>query len=159
MPGELRVSIPGMPTAYYRNAERTAERFKYGWFLTRDIGRVTTDGLIEIEGRVDDRINLGGQKLHPERIENVLQQHPEVREAAVFPVENRVGNPVLLAAVVLNHAGKIEKPLTEFCRERKLGGIAPRRFLLVKELPRNPAGKLMRSALPELLRRAEKLPQ
>lgn len=151
--GELWVSVPGQPMGYHNNPERTAARFCDGWFKTGDIGLVTADGLVRIEGRADDRINLGGQKFQPERVESVLQQHPEVKEIAVFTVNDQQGDKVLVAAAVLNHGGQVQKKFTEFCREQRLGGLMPRRFFVVKELPRNPAGKLVRAELPRLLAR------
>jgi acyl-CoA synthetase (AMP-forming)/AMP-acid ligase II len=151
--GELRVKVPGMPTEYYMNPERTAEKFRDGWFYTNDIGMLTPEGLIRLEGRSDDRINLGGLKLYPERVENVLNTHPDIRDSAVFTVPDKDGNKALVAAVVLNHEGKPKSSLLEYCREHKLGGMTPKRFFIVKELPRNDAGKLIRSALPELLRK------
>jgi acyl-coenzyme A synthetase/AMP-(fatty) acid ligase len=151
--GELRVRVPGMPSEYYMNPERTAEKYRDGWFYTSDIGMITPEGLIRLEGRSDDRINLGGLKLYPERVETVLNAHPDVRDSAVFVVPDKDGNKALVAAVVLNHEGKPDNSLIEYCREHKLGGMTPKRFFVVKELPRNEAGKLVRSALPELLRK------
>jgi acyl-coenzyme A synthetase/AMP-(fatty) acid ligase len=151
--GELRVRVPGMPTEYYMNPERTAEKFRDGWFYTNDIGMLTSDGLVRLEGRSDDRINLGGLKLYPERVESVLNSHPAVRDSAIFTVPDKDGNKVLVAAVVLKQDGQPVNDMVEFCKERKLGGMTPRRFFIVKELPRNEAGKLMRAALPELLRK------
>jgi acyl-coenzyme A synthetase/AMP-(fatty) acid ligase len=151
--GELRVRVPGMPSAYYMNPERTAEKYRDSWFYTNDIGMLTPEGLIRLEGRSDDRINLGGLKLYPERVETVLNAHPDVRDSAVFTIPDKDGNKVLVAAVVLNREGKPDNSLIEHCRERKLGGMTPRRFFVVKELPRNESGKLVRSALPEMLRK------
>ncbi|WP_281193263.1 class I adenylate-forming enzyme family protein [Magnetospirillum moscoviense] len=153
--GELRVRVPEMPAEYYMNPERTAEKFRDGWFYTNDIGTVTSDGLVRLEGRSDDRINLGGLKLYPERVEAVLNSHPDVRDSGVFTVSDKDGNKVLVAAVVLKQADQPVSDMVEFCKERKLGGMTPRRFFIVKELPRNEAGKLMRAALPELLRRRD----
>jgi acyl-coenzyme A synthetase/AMP-(fatty) acid ligase len=151
--GEIRVRVPQMPQAYYMNPQRSAEKFRDGWFYTSDIGLLNEEGLLRIEGRSDDRINLGGVKLYPERVEHVLNSHPEVRDSAVFALPDQDNNKVLVAALVLDHDGKPEANLIDFCRERKLGNLTPRRFFIVKELPRNPAGKLLRSALPTLLRK------
>jgi acyl-coenzyme A synthetase/AMP-(fatty) acid ligase len=151
--GELRVQVPGMPQAYYMNPERTAQKFRAGWFYTSDMGCVTRDGLVKIEGRNDDRINLGGVKLYPERVEAVLNAHPEVKEAAVFAMPDKEGNKVLVAAVVASHEGALKHKLTDYCRERALGQLTPKQFFLVKELPRNPTGKIIRADLPALIRK------
>ena len=152
--GELRVQVPGMPQAYYLNPKRTAEKFRDGWFYTSDMGCITVEGLVKIEGRSDDRINLGGVKLYPEQVESVLNAHPELKESAVFAIPDKDGNKVLVAAVVVAHEGALAHKLVDYCRERKLGQLMPKQFFLVKELPRNPTGKILRFELPALLRKA-----
>ena len=149
--GELRVKVPAMPPCYHLNAERTALQFRDGWFMTRDVGFVTQDGLVKLEGRMDDKINLGGVKFYPERVEAVLNAHPEVREAAAFVIEDQKQNKILVAAVVPNHAPPFHLKLSDYCKERNLGKMAPQRFILVRELPRNPSGKILRSELPALV--------
>jgi acyl-coenzyme A synthetase/AMP-(fatty) acid ligase len=151
--GELRVRVPGMPSAYYLNEERTAQRFREGWFYTGDVGFVTAQGLVSIEGRLDDRINLGGTKFYPESIEGVLNSHPEVNESAVFVLHDKEENPMLVALVVAKHPGPLNHKLVDFLRLRKLGAKTPQRFFLVKELPKNPTGKIMRHELVALVNR------
>ncbi len=153
--GELRVKLPSMLPGYYKNEQRTAEKFRDGWFYTSDIGSVDKNGLIKIDGRSDDKINLGGMKFYPERVERVLDAHPEVNEAAIFTMPDKNNEPVLVAAVVLSHEGKPDQDLVEYCREKKLGNMTPRRFFIVKELPRNPAGKVVRASLPGLLKKPD----
>ena len=153
-PGEeglLRILVPGMPQHYYDRPEASAERFRDGWFYSSDVGRVTADGLIQISGRDDDRINLGGRKFHAEQVERVLLNHPEVSDAAVVGHENGQGRKVLMALVVLNHEGAPRQKLQPYCRQQRLGDLVPHRFLLMSELPRNEAGKLQRSELAKLL--------
>ena len=148
--GELRTRAPGMPQSYYMNEERTALRFKEGWFMTGDTGYVTQEGLVKIEGRMDDRINLDGFKFYPERIESVLGAHPELKECAVFEIAGPDQKKILVAAVVPKHPPPFELKLSDYCQQKKLGNMTPRRFILVRELPRNPTGKLIRSMLPDL---------
>ena len=151
--GELRLRMPGMVQAYYLNEEKTAERFRDGWFMTRDCGFVTQDGLVKLEGRVDDKINLEGVKFFPERVETVLNAHPQVQDSAVFVVEDKERNKFLVAAVVPKSAPPFALKLVDYCKQRKLGKMAPQRFVLVRELPRNASGKIIRASLPELFAR------
>ena len=151
--GELRVRVPGMPSAYYLNEERTAQRFRDGWFYTGDMGFVTAQGLVSIEGRLDDRINLGGIKFYPESVEGILNSHPEIKESAVFVLPDEAENPVLVAMVVPKHAGPMNPKLVDFLRGRSLGIKNPKRFFLVKALPKNPTGKILRHELPALVNR------
>ncbi len=149
--GELRVKVSGMPQRYHLNDERTAQQFVNGWFMTRDVGFITADGMVRIEGRMDDKINLGGLKFYPERVEEILNAHPEVKDAAVFVVEGQDQNKVLMAVVVPKHPPPFALRLVDYCKDKKLGNMAPQRFVLVREIPRNPTGKIMRSALADLI--------
>jgi acyl-coenzyme A synthetase/AMP-(fatty) acid ligase len=150
--GELRVRCPDMPKSYYLNEERSALRFKDGWFMTGDIGWVTKDGLVKIDGRLDDRINLEGVKFYPEQVESVLNAHPELKESAVFVIEGQDKTQLLMAVIVAKHPPPLDLKLVDFCRQKKLGRMTPQRYVWVRELPRNPTGKIMRSALPDLIR-------
>ena len=152
-PGELRIKMPMMPEGYYLDEELTALRFRDGWFMTRDFGLVTSEGMVKIEGRVDDKINLGGVKFYPEHVEAVLNQHPEVKESAVFVIDGQDQSKVLVAVAVPNHKPPLELKLVDFCKQRGLGNRTPLRFTLVPELPRNPMGKIIRSMLPELIKK------
>ena len=151
--GEFRVRVSGMVQGYHQNAERTALQFVDGWFMTRDAGFITADGLVKIEGRMDDKINLGGVKFYPERVENVLNAHPEVKDSAVFVIDGPNQNKVLMAVVVPKHPPPFAQRLVDYCQEKNLGKMAPQRFVLVREIPRNPTGKIMRSALVGLIAR------
>ena len=82
--GLLRFRRPGMANEYYRNPQATALAYRDGWFYPGDTGRIDADGVMYIEGRADERLNLDGRKVEPEPIEAVLQSHPAVAEAAVF---------------------------------------------------------------------------
>jgi len=152
-PGELRARSPMMPQGYYLDEERTAQRFRDGWFMTRDFGFITSDGMVKIEGRVDDKINLGGLKFYPELVEGVLNEHPEVKESAVFLMDDQAQSKILVAVVVPNHKPPLTLKLVDYCQQKKLGNMTPARFVLVRELPRNPMGKIIRSMLPELLKK------
>lgn len=144
--GEIRVSRPGMPQGYYQDPEKTAQKFRDGWFYTGDIGHLDADGALFIEGRIDDRINVGGKKFNPVNIESLLCKHPQVKDAAVFPFEMESGAKVIAAAIVSERAD-IEAELPDFCKTAGMGELTPQRFMLINELPRNPSGKLVRTAL------------
>jgi long-chain acyl-CoA synthetase len=150
--GILRFRRAGMPTEYYRNPEATARSFRRGWFYPGDTGRVEADGLLYVEGRVDDRLNFEGVKVEPAMVERALQSHPAVVEAAAFaaaPDENR---PLLFAAAVLRSPVD-EKALIAHCRQQVGPMYTPARIFFDKALPRNEAGKIVRSKLAERVKR------
>lgn len=149
--GELRVKIPGMPTSYYKDDEKTKTKFRDGWYYTSDIGCVTSDGYVKVEGRSDDRINLAGMKFFPETVEVALNSHHLVSESAVFSLNDKTGVRRLLAFLVLRPTqGPVDLNLVEFCKQKKFGPLTPSTFIVVDALPKNPSGKLLRKELPAL---------
>ncbi|HEX9397977.1 MAG TPA: class I adenylate-forming enzyme family protein [Burkholderiales bacterium] len=149
--GVLRMRRAGMPQEYFRNPEATARAFRDGWFYPGDRGRIDADGLLYIEGRVDDKLNLDGVKIEPVPIEQALEEYPAVAEAAAFAAAPG-GIACLYAAVVLR-APADEKLLIAHCRARIGAGFTPVRIFVVDKLPRNEAGKLLRAELSRRVRR------
>lgn len=149
--GALRFRGPGIATEYYLDPEATALTFRHGWFHPGDTGRIGKDGLLFVEGRLDDRINLGGEKIDPGEIERVLESHPEVVEAGVFAVRTELEIDLLCAAVVLRRPLPAQT-LLEHCRGALGGRQAPARFFNLRRLPRNDNGKLLRLELQRLVK-------
>jgi len=150
--GALRFRRKGMALEYFRNAEATARFFRDGWFYPGDQGRIDAEGLLFIEGRVDDKLNIDGKKVEPTPIEQALEDHPAVAEAAAFVAAPGGGMTRLYAAVVLR-APTDEKTLLGHCRNRVGAGFTPARIFVVKKLPRNETGKLLRAELARRVRR------
>ena len=84
--GEIVLRGPTITRGYDNDAAATAAAFRDGWFRTGDLGYLDSDGYLFIVGRIKDVINRGGQKVAPTEVEEVLLNHPDVVEAAVFPV-------------------------------------------------------------------------
>lgn len=147
--GELWMRAPGQMSGYFRNPKQTAERLHDGWLRTGDRARIDTDGLVHIIGRAEERINRGGFKFYPGEIEAVLEEHPNVREAAVVAVPHAVLGEDPVAFVVVT--GEVdEETLRSHCRRHIAANKIPSRVLLVDELPRGAYGKIVRR---EVLRR------
>ena len=142
--GELRVRVEGMAKGYFGGED--ADRFRDGWFYPRDRGRISSDGLVFVEGRFDDVINVGGRKLAPWLAEGILEQQPGVAEAAVFVLEETAAGP-LLAALIVASGRPIEWPRLAQSVFTKLEVMAPQRYYEVARLPRNTLGKLVRDEL------------
>ena len=143
--GEIRVITTPMPRGYYRDEANTLLRFRDGWFHTGDLGSLSADGLLRIEGRNDDLLNIGGHKVLPWRIEEILLRHPGVKQAAVFGIAADDGGAQLAAALVVDQAEQAER-LAGWCRQH-LGFYDERRVLLLPALPRNELGKIQRGEL------------
>ena len=120
-----------------------------GWVPTRDLGWVDADGYFHHAGRADDVIISAGWTMSAREIEEVLLQHPDVREAAVVGVPDAVRGQVACAFVVSDRAGDAAfvRELQDFARTRLSRHEYPRQVRFVSELPRTPAGKVNRQAL------------
>ena len=148
--GRLRMRGPGMAREYWRDPEATARQFVAGWFYPNDVGAVTQDRTLVIQGRADDLINVGGSKFAPETFEEVLLRVPGVVDAAVFGVPDALGKHRVHAAVVTS--GEIDLAAIEAAFRSAHGLPAPAVVLRVPGLPRTAQGKLNRAALVHYVR-------
>lgn len=120
------------------------------WHRSGDLASADEDGFIWIHGRADDVILCGGFNIHPAMLEQVLERHPEVREAAVTGVpDDRLGAVPVAAVVTLN--GITDAALDAWCRDHLEPYQCPRRFVHVDALPHTDTGKISRPALQQLV--------
>jgi long-chain acyl-CoA synthetase len=150
--GEVRIRVADMPSGYLDDPAGTARGFRDGWFHPGDLALLSPEGMLYLKGRTDDLINYQGVKILPAEIEEVLLAHPNVAEAAAYAVQTERDNEMPGAAVVLRGERDVES-LTRWCTERLRGSRTPRVLLVLKSLPRNAAGKVMRTKLAEMARK------
>ena len=126
-----------------------------GWFPTRDIATLDEDGYLFIGGRSDDTIIRGGENIAPAELEEVLIEHPQVRDVAVVGVEDPQWGQAIVA-VVVPAAGRDPDPeeLREYVRKTLRGSRTPDRVVFRDELPTTPTGKVLRREIVEELRAA-----
>lgn len=148
--GTVRFRSAQFPQAYHRTVAGAASRFEGGWFYPGDAGLINAEGELELRGRVDDLISIGGQKVYPGDIEQHLSAHPAVAEAAAFGVPHRIQGHAALAAVVLR-APVATDELLAHCRATLGAARSPGRILVVEALPRTAVGKIDRRALRRLV--------
>ncbi|HTS20422.1 MAG TPA: AMP-binding protein [Casimicrobiaceae bacterium] len=149
--GEIRVRSEQMIHEYYRDPVATARHFRHGWFYPKDLACLTAEGDVHLYGRADDMMNLNGIKIFPAEIERVLEGHPAVKTAAAFSKRSTTHGDIPLAAVELHASAAVSaEELLARARER-LGMRAPRRILVLDELPRNASGKVVKRRLIHLL--------
>lgn len=150
-PGEVWIRGPSVMQGYFRQPEQTAEVLTSdGWLRTGDMGQLDEDGFLQITGRKKEMIIVGGMNVYPAGIEQVLQEHPCVSEAAVIAVADGSRGEVPVAFVILNQGDHCDgQSLREFCRQRMAGYKVPRQVHLAAELPRGPTGKILKRALHE----------
>ena len=133
-------------SGYYKHPEKTAETFRtingVRYVVPGDVGRIEPDGSITLLGRGTSVVNTGGEKVHPEEVEELLRAMPSVVDAIVVGIpDERLGQAV--AAVVQRRPGASlsEAEVIAAVRDRIAGYKAPRRVAFVDEIPRSPNGK------------------
>ena len=117
-----------------------------GWLHTGDIGHVDADGTLHVEGRIKDVIVTGGENVAAPEVEDALQSHPAVADAAVVGRPDAEWGEAVTAYVVLV-AEAADEELAAHCRERLAGYKVPRAFVRVADLPRTASGKLQKDRL------------
>jgi acyl-CoA synthetase (AMP-forming)/AMP-acid ligase II len=121
-----------------------------GQLLTGDLGRIE-GGSLFITGRVDDRINRGGEKIDPRAVEEVLKTHPSVAQVIVFPIpDSRLGQRVG-AAVVAAGSTPTTEALQAYAAQRLFAQMVPETIVMTTTLPLNAAGKVSRAAMARAL--------
>jgi len=146
MEGEIWLRGPNVFPGYWRRDEATRAAFADGWFRTGDIATVSPDGYYTLSGRKSDLIISGGFNIYPREIEEFLQEHPAIAEAAVVARPDRVRGEVPVAYLVCS--GTIDMAGVEaLCREKLASFKVPRDFIVVEKLPRNAMGKIQKHLL------------
>ena len=152
--GEIQVRGPHVFAGYWRNPAATAEALDAeGWFSTGDLGWRSADGYYTISGRARELIISGGYNIYPREVEEALEAHPLVAEAAVLGLPDAEFGEQVAAAVVLTTDSRqpTEAELAAWCRERLASYKKPRRIVFVDALPRNALGKVQKHLLRERL--------
>ena len=118
------------------------------WYRTGDLGQLDEEGRLRVTGRVDDRINRGGQKVAPAEVEATLQSHPQVSRALVFPIPDGVFGQRVAAAVISPGATfPTEHELRAHVARHHPDYMVPERVIFVGSLHTNRAGKLDRKSM------------
>ena len=153
--GELVTRNPGLAKGYWKLPEATARKFRDGWLATGDLMRRDADGYYYFVGRRDDMINVSGENVYPKEVEDILLQHPNLRDACVVPAPHGVKGEVPVAFVVAREAGlSSEDDVRKFFLERGAPYAHPRRVVFLDALPLGGTGKVDRGALKARAREA-----
>ena len=129
--------------------EESAELYAAGgWLRTGDGGHLDEDGLLYLTDRVKDLIISGGENVYPAEVERVLRQHPDLTDVVAVGIpDDRWGEVVAVVVVPRPGADVLPEQLTSWAGERLAGYKRPRRVVVVDDLPRNAAGKVLRRTL------------
>jgi long-chain acyl-CoA synthetase len=148
--GEVVVDGPTVMSGYLDMPDETAETLRGGWLHTGDLGRFDGEGRLWLVDRAKDVVISGGYNVYPREVEDVLLGDPAVAEVAVIGVPDREWGECVVAYVVAKHGAAIdETALDRRCLESIARHKRPKRYRVVSELPRNSAGKVLKTALRE----------
>lgn len=146
--GEIVLSGPAVSPGYWNNPEATAEAMRPEGFHTGDVGFLDEDGWLFIIDRKKDMIIAGGYKIWPREVEDVIYSHPAVREAAVIGVADDYRGETVKAIVSLKPGAALDPAdLIAFCKDRMAAYKYPRHVEIVADLPKSPAGKILKREL------------
>ena len=151
-PGEIRIRSDGVFQGYWDDERASRASFHDGWFRTGDVA-VIEDGYYRILGRSSiDIIKSGGYKLSALEIEDVLLDHGAIGEAAVIGLPDDTWGEIVAAAVTLKDGASLDLAgLRQWCAGRMSAYKVPRRLKVMQVLPRNAMGKVVKTALRDLL--------
>jgi fatty-acyl-CoA synthase len=145
--GEIVYRAPTLMSGYWNNPEATAEAFAGGWFHSGDLVRMDEEGYVWVVDRKKDMIISGGENIYCAEVENVLADHPGIAEVAVIGrAHEKWGEVPIAVAAVTDERLRLED-LVEFLAERLARYKHPRALEILDALPRNPAGKVLKTEL------------
>ncbi len=146
-PGELCIRGPQVMAGYWQRPDATLEVLKNGWLHTGDIVTVDSEGFIRIVDRKKDMILVSGFNVYPNEIEDVLMQHPKIREAAAIGVPSELSGEAVKVCIVKKDPGLTKEEVLDHCRRQLTGYKVPKIIEFREELPKTNVGKILRREL------------
>jgi long-chain acyl-CoA synthetase len=144
-PGEIVIRGHNVMKGYWKRPEATSEVIRDGWFHSGDIGRIDEDGYFFIVDRKKELIIRGGYNVYPREIEEVIYEHPDVREAAVIGIPHpELGEEVGAAVALKPGAGATEADIRDHVKANVAAYKYPRHVWFVDELPKGATGKILK---------------
>jgi long-chain acyl-CoA synthetase len=147
--GEIVIRGHNVMKGYWNRQDATAEVMKHGWLHTGDLARMDEEGYFFIVDRKKDMIIRGGYNVYPREIEEVLYEHPAVREAAVIGVPHPELGEEVAAAISLVPGGEATpQELRDFVKQHVAAYKYPRHVWILDDLPKGPTGKVLKREVP-----------
>jgi len=146
-PGELCIRGPQVMVGYWQRPDATEEVLKNGWLHTGDVVTVDGEGFIRIVDRKKDMILVSGFNVYPNEIEDVLMQHPKVREAAAIGVPSDLSGEAVKVCIVKKDPSLTKEEVLDHCRRQLTGYKVPKIIEFRDELPKTNVGKILRREL------------
>ncbi|MCR5041686.1 MAG: acyl--CoA ligase [Clostridia bacterium] len=146
--GIIMLGGSAVMTGYYNAPELTAGVLKDGWVKTSDLGYFDEDGFLYVLGRADDVINVGGLKIAPTEVENVVMQYKGIAECACFGIDDRMTGKIPKLNIVPERRVEIDiGDLKKFLASKMEAYKVPKKIEIVAEIPKTSNGKINRKVL------------
>ena len=143
--GEICICGPNITRGYLNNPAETKAAFWGEWFRSGDIGYFDEDGYLFIVDRLKDMIITGGENVYPREVEEALYTHPDVQECAVVGLPDKEYGERVTAFIIAKQDIKPDPAALKAYLKTKLAGFkVPKEYIQVDELPKNPAGKILK---------------
>lgn len=142
--GHIWVRGPAVVAGYYGSPAEGKAQFHDGWYRSGDVGRLSAEGALRVEGRADDRMNFGGVKMLPGPIEEAALSCPGIKDAAAFAVPDSAGFDQPWLALVRDHS---DDAALDAALRTRVPGLPIIRIASVDAIPRNAGGKIDRRRL------------
>ena len=152
--GEVEAKGTAVMLGYWNNQKADAETLHNGWLRTGDVGRLDEDGFLTLSDRSKDVIISGGTNIYPREVEEALLTHGDVREVSAIGVPDPEWGEVVVACVVLEEgAAADDAKFDAHCLASIARFKRPKRYVYLEALPKNNYGKVLKTALREMLRK------
>jgi long-chain acyl-CoA synthetase len=143
--GEIVISGHNIMKGYWQRPDATADAMRGGWFHSGDMARTDEDGYFYIVDRKKDLIIRGGYNVYPREVEEVLYEHPKIREAAVVGVPHDEWGEEIGAAVVLHEGEQLSaEEISAYVKDQIAAYKYPRLVWFLDDLPKGPTGKILK---------------
>ncbi|MFC5713006.1 long-chain fatty acid--CoA ligase [Thalassorhabdus alkalitolerans] len=146
--GELVIKGPQVMKGYWNNDEETSLALRNGWLYTGDLATMDSEGYFYIVGRKKDLIIASGYNIYPAEVEEVLYEHPAIKEVCVFGVPSSYRGETVKAVIVpRDNMSPGEEEIIEWCSTRLARYKIPKEIAFRSELPKTTVGKVLRRKL------------
>lgn len=150
--GEIIIRGDNVIEGYENNPEANLRAFTKSWFRTGDLGYLDEENYLTITGRLKEIINRGGEKISPREIDEVLLDHPDIKQAIAFSIPHpKLGEEVAAAIILQSDSEATALDIRRFASNYLADFKVPRKIVILDQIPLGPTGKLQRVGLAEKL--------
>ncbi|NCD24282.1 MAG: long-chain fatty acid--CoA ligase [Deltaproteobacteria bacterium] len=148
--GELVIRGPQVMRGYWNRPDETASVLRNGWLYTGDIAYMDEEGYFFIVDRKKDLILTGGYNVYPREIDEVLHEHPAIKEAVTVGIKHKTRGEIIKAYIVVREGHNLTKTeILSFCREKLANYKVPKQVEFRDDLPKSIVGKVLRRVIRE----------